>query len=138
MTFPRPHEMSVMVGCFLPILWMGRLRLWAFWTGLVPSWGASLRKSQKGGCQGPRICHKTYWVAFPRNDQGTPFVPAREPNATFEIHLKFEIIWKLVKMLMPGPIPHLPRQKPRAGPWHLQVPRASLRVPKLESLRVPC
>ena len=62
--------MGVTVGCFLPILWMGRLRLWAFWTGLVPSWGASLRKSQKGGRQGPRICHKTYWVAFPRNDQG--------------------------------------------------------------------
>ena len=60
-----------------------------------------------------------------------PFVPSREPSATFEIHLKFAIIWKLVKVLMPGPIPHLPGQKPRAGPWHLQVPRAGLRVPKL-------
>ena len=60
-----------------------------------------------------------------------PFVPSREPSATFEIHLKFSIIWKLVKMLMPGPIPHLLGQKPRVGPWHLQVPRASLRVCKL-------
>ena len=24
----------------------------------------------QGGCQGPRIWHKTYWVAFARNDQG--------------------------------------------------------------------